>query len=137
MAFRRRMAAVNRGVANRVLGPVAARLPGFGVIEHTGRRSGRRYRTPVAVFAVPDGYVLAIIYGTESDWVRNVLAAGGCELRIRGRVERLTAPQRFYDERRRQVPPLIRPLLGLAGVTDFIRLTTVPREPPAGPARQG
>ena len=31
-----------------------------------------------------DGYLLALTYGPDSDWVKNVLAAGGCELVTRG-----------------------------------------------------
>jgi deazaflavin-dependent oxidoreductase (nitroreductase family) len=124
MAAPRWLAGVNRRVTNRVAGGVAARLPGFGVIVHRGRRSGRRYRTPVNVFHAPDGYVVALTYGVGSDWVSNVLAAGGCELETRGRLEHLTAPRVVHDESRRQVPPLVRPVLRLLDVADFVRLTT-------------
>jgi deazaflavin-dependent oxidoreductase (nitroreductase family) len=50
------------------------------MVVHRGRRSGRRYRTPVLAFRVDDGYVVALFYGADRDWVRNVLAAGGCTL---------------------------------------------------------
>ena len=50
MALARRIAAFNRLATNRVLGGVAPRLPGFGVIVQMGRRSGRRYRRPVNMF---------------------------------------------------------------------------------------
>jgi deazaflavin-dependent oxidoreductase (nitroreductase family) len=119
----RRMARFNRRVTNHLTGPLATRLPGFGVVVHTGRRSKRRYRTPVNVFKAPGGYVIALTYGAESDWVRNLLAAGGCELLTRGHREHLTAPEVFHDESRRPVPLLVRPMLRLLGVADFIRLT--------------
>ena len=122
MAFRKRLARVNRQVTNRITGPLARWLPGFGVIVHTGRKSKRRYRTPVNVFAAPDGYVVALTYGADSDWVRNVLAAGGCELESRGRTRHLTAPRIFHDESRRPVPPAVRPILRLIGVADFMAL---------------
>ncbi len=125
MAFGRRMAAFNRRVTNRVTGPLAPRLPGFGVIVHAGRRSGRQYRTPVNVFRVPGGYVVALTYGTNSEWVRNVVAAGGCDLETRGRREHLAHPEVFNDEKRSHVPPLVRPILHLLRVADFLRLTTV------------
>jgi deazaflavin-dependent oxidoreductase (nitroreductase family) len=125
MAFGRRMAAFNRRVTNRVTGPLAPRLPGFGVILHTGRRSGRRYRTPVNVFRVPGGYVVALTYGADAEWVRNVVAAGGCELETRGRREHLAHPELFHDERRSHVPPPVRPILRRLGAADFLRLTTV------------
>jgi deazaflavin-dependent oxidoreductase (nitroreductase family) len=121
-AFRRRLARFNRCATNHLTRPAAARLPGFAVVVHTGRRSGRRYRTPVNAYRTRDGYVIALIYGTESDWVRNVLAAGGCELEARGRRASLTAPEVFHDERRMPVPPPVRPMLRLLGVADFMRL---------------
>src|SRR2546421_4028311 len=100
MALGRRTATFNRHVTNRVLGGVATRLPGFGVVLHVGRRSGRRYRTPVNVFRVPGGYLFALTYGSSAEWVRNVVAVDGCELVTRGRIVRLERPRLFRDERR-------------------------------------
>ena len=78
---------------NRITRHIAPWTPGFGVVIHRGRRSGREYQTPVNVFAAEDGYVLALTYGPDTDWVKNVLAAGGCELRTRGRAIRLVSPR--------------------------------------------
>ena len=55
-----RLARFNRVVTNRVAFPAARRVPGFGVVLHTGRRSGRSYRTPVNAFRTRDGYVIAL-----------------------------------------------------------------------------
>jgi deazaflavin-dependent oxidoreductase (nitroreductase family) len=126
MVIPRSVARVNRRVTNHLLGPLAARLPGFGVVTHSGRKSGRRYRTPVGVFAAPDGYVVALTYGKDTDWVRNVVAAGGCELETRGRHVHLTAPRVVHDESRRLAPRPVRPILRLLGVTDFLQLSTAP-----------
>src|SRR5262249_55894838 len=73
----------NRPGLNRLPRHVAPWMPGFGVIVHRGRRSGHCYQTPVNVFSAGDGYVIALTYGPDTDWVKNVLAAGGCELRTR------------------------------------------------------
>ncbi|SCF06599.1 hypothetical protein GA0070607_5111 [Micromonospora coriariae] len=73
MVLPRRLARFNRVVTNRVTGPLAGRLPGFGVIIHRGRRSGRVYRTPINIFRTSGGYVAALTYGF-TDWARNVLA---------------------------------------------------------------
>src|SRR5215467_5106035 len=125
MALGRRMATVNRYVTNRVLGGPANRLPGFGVVHHVGRRSGRQYRTPVNVFRTPDGYVFALTYGSRAEWVRNVLAAGGCDLVTRGRRVHLTNPRLLHDERRSMMPAHVRLVLGLAHVSEFLELTRV------------
>ena len=114
-------------VSNRVLGPLARVLPGFGVVIHRGRRSGREYRTPVNVFRTPDGYVVALTYGV-GDWARNVLAAGGCDLEIRRRVIRVVDPRLVRDPSRGAVPVLVRPALAALGVTEFVHLR------PDGPA---
>jgi deazaflavin-dependent oxidoreductase (nitroreductase family) len=107
--------------SNRVLGPLARVLPGFGVVIHRGRRSGRQYRTPVNVFRTSDGYVVALTYGV-GDWARNVLAAGGCDLETRRRVVRLVDPRLVRDPSRGAVPAAVRPLLGVIGVTEFLHL---------------
>lgn len=124
MVLSKRVAEFNRKVTNRITGPVADKLPGFGVIAHTGRKSGRRYRTPVNVFAVPGGYVVALTYGPDADWVRNVLAAGECDLATRGGTEHLMSPEVVHDPSRQAVPWPARQVLGLVGVEDFLRLAT-------------
>jgi deazaflavin-dependent oxidoreductase (nitroreductase family) len=46
------------------------------VIRHTGRMSGRSYDTPVGAEPTDDGFVVALVYGPRSDWLKNVLASG-------------------------------------------------------------
>ena len=123
MPLPRWVARFNRHVTNRVLEPLALRLPHFGVIVHTGRKTGREYRTPVNVFPRPGGYVVALTYGPKSDWVRNVLAAGGCVLETRGRRLRLVRPRLYHDEQRRAVPAAVRVVGRLGRVSDFLDLT--------------
>jgi deazaflavin-dependent oxidoreductase (nitroreductase family) len=124
MALPRGLAAFNRRVTNHVTRPFAGRLPGFGVVVHRGRRSGREYRSPVNVFATTGGYVVSLTYGTDSDWIKNVMAARSCDLVTRGRTVHLTAPELFHDETRRYVPGPVRPLLRALDVADFMRLST-------------
>jgi len=111
-------------VTNRIIGLFAGRAPGFGVIVHQGRRSGRQYRTPVNVFGAPGGYLVALTYGRDSDWVKNVVAGNGCVLQVRGRRIPLVDPRLVHDESRRDVPPIVRAVLGLFGVHDYLQLTT-------------
>ena len=125
MVLPKRLARFNRVVTNRATGPLAGWLPGFGVIIHRGRRSGREYRTPINVFRTSDGYVVALTYGI-TDWAKNVLAAGGCELQTRRRRVRLTDPRLVHDPTRRDMPPVVRQIVGRIGVTDFLHLRTVP-----------
>jgi deazaflavin-dependent oxidoreductase (nitroreductase family) len=137
MPLPRTLARWNKVGLNRVTRRVAPWMPGFGVVAHTGRRSGRRYQTPVNVFPAGDGYLLALTYGPDSDWVKNVLAAGGCELVTRGRTVRLVSPQLVHDENRRGIRPLERQVLRLIGVADFLSLKTAPPAATAAITRNG
>jgi deazaflavin-dependent oxidoreductase (nitroreductase family) len=121
----------NKAGLNRVTRHIAPWMPGLGVVVHRGRRSGRLYQTPVNVFAAEDGYVLALTYGPDTDWVKNVLAAGGCELRTRGRAVQLVFPRLFHDEARRDIRPLERQVLRVIGVADFLSLKVDPAAAPA------
>jgi deazaflavin-dependent oxidoreductase (nitroreductase family) len=116
----------NKVGLNRVTKRIAPWMPGFGVVVHRGRRSGRSYQTPVNVFPAEDAYVFALTYGSDTDWVKNVLAAGGCELRTRGRTLRLVSPHLFHDQGRRGIRPVERQLLRIMGVADFLSLKTAP-----------
>jgi len=116
----------NKAGLNRVTRHVAPWMPGFGVVIHRGRRSGRRYETPVNVFPAADGYVFALTYGPDTDWVRNVLAAGDCELRTRGRTARLVSPRLYRDEDRRGIRPVERQVLRVLNVADFLSLKSAP-----------
>ena len=98
------------------------RLPGCGILTHVGRTSGRRYRVPVFVLRRGDDYVFALTYGSNAHWVKNILTAGGCELRSRGRDVGLVEPEVFVD-RTRQLMPIPYRLAGRAVlVTEFLSM---------------
>jgi deazaflavin-dependent oxidoreductase (nitroreductase family) len=113
-------------VFNRLSRPVAGHLPGFGILEYRGRRSGRTYRTPLNVFHAGDDWIVALTYGADVQWVKNVLAAGECRLTTRGRTIRLVDPRLFVDPSRHLMPLPVRFFLGLMRVTQFLRLSPSP-----------
>jgi deazaflavin-dependent oxidoreductase (nitroreductase family) len=122
------LARVNRRVTNRLTGIFAGRAPGFGIVIHTGRRSGREYRTPVNAFRDGDDYLIALTYGAQADWVRNVLAAGGCALLTRGRAVRLTNPRIVTDASRHWAPLPVRVVLARIAAPQYLRLTRAAAE---------
>jgi deazaflavin-dependent oxidoreductase (nitroreductase family) len=123
--FRKRwVAAFNLAVTNRITSRFAARLPGFGILTHVGRKSGRLRRTPVNVFRAPEGFLIALTYGRESEWVKNVVAAGGCKLETRHVLYLLSAPTIVHDPTRRRFPLFVRIVLGIIGANDFMQLST-------------
>jgi deazaflavin-dependent oxidoreductase (nitroreductase family) len=123
------LARFNRRLFNPAVRTFAGRRGSpVAVVVHRGRRSGRRYRTPVLAFRLDDGYVVALFYGADSDWAQNVLAAGSCTLQRGGRRVTLVDP-RMLDARegRALVPASIRPALRLLRVTHLLRLSATER----------
>ncbi|MGA8619419.1 MAG: nitroreductase family deazaflavin-dependent oxidoreductase [Candidatus Sulfotelmatobacter sp.] len=124
LRFRKRwVATFNLAVTNRITSRFAARLPGFGILTHVGRKSGRVYRTPVNVFRAPEGFLIALTYGRESEWVKNVVAAGACQIETRGIRYQFSSPTVVHDPTRRRFPVPVRVILGIIGANDFMQLS--------------
>jgi deazaflavin-dependent oxidoreductase (nitroreductase family) len=81
-----------------LLNPVMLRLAGkrywyASVIEHTGRRSGKTYSTPIVADRVGDDILVPLPYGTQVDWVRNVLTAGRATVVRKGETFAVGSPE--------------------------------------------
>jgi len=81
-----------------LLNPLMLRLAGrnwwyASVIEHTGRRSRKRYSTPIVTDRVGDTLVVSLPYGTQVDWVRNVLSSGEATVVSKGHTYRVVSPE--------------------------------------------
>jgi deazaflavin-dependent oxidoreductase (nitroreductase family) len=83
----------NRLFFNRIQGVWASVLPPWAKIVHKGRRSGKEYRTPVVAFKRGNMIMVMLPYGDTTDWVRNLLAAGGGGIERSGRLRRIAAPR--------------------------------------------
>lgn len=84
----------------RVVNPVALAVAGrpwfplWARVTHRGRTSGKQYTIPVAIVAATaDRFVIGLPWGPNTNWVKNVVAAGGCTVTYRGHDEAVTAPQ--------------------------------------------
>ena len=127
MRFRKRwLAKINIAVTNRITGLFAGWLPGFGILTHVGRKSGKVYRTPINVFRASNGFIVALTYSSQSEWVKNVLAAGGCELKTRGRKYQLSAPKVVRDPSRKRFPFPVRLVLRTVGANEYMELSKSP-----------
>ena len=81
-----------------LLNPAMMRLAGrrhwyAAVIRHTGRRSGRHYATPVVAERTADGFIIPLPYGTGTDWLRNVRAAGTATVTASGQDVDVAEPE--------------------------------------------
>ncbi len=121
----------------RVLNPLMRKLAGrrhvrmAAEIRHVGRRSGRGYVTPAGARVSGDVAVIPLTFGNQSDWSKNVRAAGGCSIRVDGQEYAADAPE-FLD--RGAVGPLLaaafspveRAGFRLLGIKQYLRLHVVP-----------
>ncbi|MFE3194865.1 nitroreductase family deazaflavin-dependent oxidoreductase [Nocardia sp. NPDC059240] len=77
---------------NPVVRRIAPYLPGFAVIGHQGRKSGKVYSTPVNAFRAGGSLYVAMGHG-RTDWIRNTLAAGEADAHYAFRRFRLVNPR--------------------------------------------
>ena len=89
MPYPRWLARINK----RVFNPRQIRKGEYPVVTHIGRTSGRFYQTPLDAYPTETGYVLVARYGPESDWIRNIMAAGVATIRIEGEEHELDSPR--------------------------------------------
>ena len=93
------------------------------VLRHVGRSSGETYRTPLDANAGDDGYLFILVYGSGSDWVRNVLASGAATLEIGGDEIELGSPEVLdRDAAWQQLPSTTKAPPGFMRVTEYLRM---------------
>ena len=121
------VARINRTVTNPVVRRFAGRSPGFAIVEHIGRSSGRRYRTPVNIVRLENGFLIALTYGSTSDWVRNVFAAGGATLVYRDERIAVVNPRIIEEEGSHTAfPAVVRAALKVLDVRKYLELDRRP-----------
>ena len=128
------------GPMTKVLNPLIVRLAGrphfhmAAQLTHVGRRSGRTYVTPIGARRVGDMVLIPLTFGNQSDWSRNVLAAGRCRLRLDGVDYEASAPALVSRDEadphvRAGFGQLQRSSMHMLGITQFLRLTVAPARP--------
>ena len=117
MPLSRSVAEFNRSYTNKVTRHFTGWLPWFGVVIHTGRRSGRTYETPVNVFRKGGNFVFALTYG-RADWVQNVMEAGSAQLRTRRKTHGIVNPTIKSAPRHPDLPFIPRTILRWIDVDD-------------------
>jgi deazaflavin-dependent oxidoreductase (nitroreductase family) len=121
-ALPRAFARFNRHFANPVVRLVAGWLPPFAIVSHTGRSSGRSYRTPVIAFSNGDSLVFSLVYGEASDWVKNVQSAGEATVSRLGHSTRYVQPELSSSRAAREwLSPIVRVPIRLLGA-DLMRI---------------
>lgn len=123
MTFPRAFRSVGR-VVNPAIVPIARRIRPLAVVDHVGRRSGAHYATPVMGFPAEDGWVVALPYGADVQWLRNTERAGGATLTQAGTRHPVQAVRRLPA---RDGAPLLprwaRPMMRTVRVRDYALIT--------------
>ncbi len=90
----RAVRSMNRAVFNPIQMGTAG-TPGAyaAIVRHVGRTSGNRYETPVGAVPTDDGFLIALPYGTDADWLKNVVAAGTATIVHEGETHEVDRPR--------------------------------------------
>jgi hypothetical protein len=92
-------------------------------VTQVGRTSGATYKTPLDARPVEAGYVFILVHGSQSDSVRNVLAAGRTSLTLDGREIDLTSPRQIDKYDACQVlADSVKPPPRLPRLTEYLRM---------------
>jgi hypothetical protein len=121
------------GPLTRVLNPLTRKISGragvrlLGLVRHRGRLSGTTYLTPVAIGSTETMFLIPLTFGPGSDWCRNVLASGTCEVKLRGaeyvaQDAQVVDDSGVRDELEIAFNPVLRFLLAAQGIHQFLRL---------------
>ena len=119
MSLPRWLAQINK----RVFNPLEVRRGARPVLIHTGRSSGKTYRTPLDTHRLPDGYLFIPLYGPRTDWVKNVLAAQAAQLTIDGHEIELQSPRLV---KKKDIWPMVpttnKSYPGISGESELLRM---------------
>ncbi len=118
----------------RFANPALIHLAGLGWfadLEHVGRRTGTVRHTPLLAFRDGERVTLALTYGPEVQWLKNIRAAGRCRMRLGRQLLELGAPQDLTQaEGVRRMPQPIRFVFARTGfVKDFVELPVLAERP--------
>jgi deazaflavin-dependent oxidoreductase (nitroreductase family) len=121
----------NKHLLNRLIRKFAGYSPtSFALIRHVGRRSGKAYETPIIVEREGDDFVIALTYGTEVDWYRNVVAAGRCNIIWHSQDFTIDHIETMDVEKGLSVFAFPKSgILRFLGIHDFVRMTVQAVEP--------
>ncbi len=121
----------NKYVTNRLLRVLTNLSHGpFAIIRHVGRRSGKPYETVIWVWPLREGFVIALTYGPEVDWYRNMRATGGGSVIWHKRVYAVEKPEPIDARTAMQAfPAFFRPIFRRAGMKDFVWMKSSGSEP--------
>ena len=93
------------------------------LLRHTGRTSGQVHETPLTIHPTDDGFVIGLVYGDRTQWLKNVLASGRAEVVREGVIYAVDRPQVVpISDMDAYFSPADQRMSGLFGVSQALRL---------------
>jgi deazaflavin-dependent oxidoreductase (nitroreductase family) len=100
LALPRWFPAFHKHVTNRlVLRSAGQGDSHYAIVRHVGRRSGKLYTTPIVPYPVDNGFLIALPYGPNVDWLRNLQAAGQATIQLHDVTYTIGCPEVLIEER--------------------------------------
>lgn len=131
----RRDPRVGTAFVNSVVNPVLVRrgLAGNGrseiaTLEHVGRTSGMKRLTPVHPEATQNGFRIVVPLGKQSEWARNVIAAGHCRIHLHDQIFDLDEPAMVDAGEVKDLPWPVRRVMAALGFK-YLNLRTFAAHP--------
>lgn len=119
-------------INKKLFNPKALESGEWQVITHVGRSSGRVYRTPLGAYEVDGTFLFVLVYGSECDWARNVLASGSASLETGGEVVELTSPRVISGEKAKSLlDGVAKPPPRFLKIDEYLQMDIAGRRPAA------
>jgi len=121
---------LNKKFTNKIIGCWAGKNGSpFSLVLHSGRKSGKKFQTPVIAVKKGSRFLFALTYGARVDWYRNILANGCAGIRYQGKEYKLEKPISLPVESGRKLfPQPLRFFLVLLKVTHFFEMQIAVQE---------
>ena len=100
----------------------------YSVIRHTGRTTGREYETPIEALPFEGGFFIALVYGEQAQWARNVRAANSATL-VHDGVEHAIVGVEVVPITHTPLAEANRTSIAIMGITSALRLSLASPEP--------
>jgi deazaflavin-dependent oxidoreductase (nitroreductase family) len=124
MVFPKRLARFNRQVTNRLMSRLVGKIPNLAILHHQGRKSGNPYHVPIMALPLGDSVAIALTYGTDVDWLKNIMAMNGCTVTSADREWTLTSPRIVRGaELPGSIPTVVRVFLRVLHVDTYVLLS--------------
>lgn len=95
----------------------------FAIVHHVGRKSKKKYENPIIAIPRDYGFLLALTYGDQVDWYKNVLAAGSCEIEQHGKIYKITKIESINDiNMYKQFPKPLNLVLKLMNIHYYVQM---------------